>query len=469
MIEEEQEEEFEDFAFNLDNLHLDFHNQNDLDGDNALPDMQRRLDEVSLSSADRQTPYVLLAVRVEPHAPSCGLSRLTATLSLASTNITKSFSLSPLVQLYSSIQGVSVFNVAEYYGPTQLLICVYQETLFSRRLVFSGSVSLQECVRLQARSGPKTESAYWGVTKSVYLDKSKCSVMDSFSLHMRFIELKHCILSDYILSKDLVCMTEFQLAASYGPPKLLREMLITLSRFGFVREALAARHRHRSNALDCALLASNSGNARELLERCGSLCFQNTLPHKSCALHAAVQGGSLESLRCVLRFIKRYGTRSIIGWDGNYCDYLEWYDEDGYTPLQRESAYITPHLHQLCDICVCIVASMTGKLEIVRLLIRMGVRVENVNHISHRTALMLAVDGGHRAVAELLLSERERFLGEIGLASPDNQGKTTFIYISHVSHLYMQCHRGCYVVPTRRMCRAKPPSSWQWRRETRIW
>ena len=282
----------------------------------------------------RNTPYALVAVRLDPSHLRCSLSRLTAQVALSSSTQANHFSLSHF-PLYSSEQrGVSVFDMVQFYGPCLVTVRIFQENLLSKRIVASTSVSLREVLTSQQESSEKVDSVYWGFTKRLHLASGS---VDSFSeyvdVNMRYIEMRHCILSEMIRTREMMQRTELQLCATLGSPRLMRAMLLTLSRFGFLREALGLKFNHKLRVLDLALLAGNEGCVRELLQRCGSLCFQSTSAETSSALHHAVAGGSLDCLRLLLRFLRRYGTSTVIGWDGTFSDMVDWVDEEGYTPL----------------------------------------------------------------------------------------------------------------------------------------
>lgn len=298
-----------------------------------------RLAELDPEEPRRDTAHALVAVQLEASHLRCALSRLTAQVALSSSPQPKLFSLSHFPQ-YSG-QGVSVFDVVQYFGPTLLTVQVYQESLLTKRLVASTSVSLREVVRTQTELTDKADSAFWVLCKRLNLETSP-GVLESVDVKVRFIEVRHCILSEVIRSRQMMQRTELQLCASHGSRKLTRALLLTLSRFGFLREALGLKYNHRFRVLDLALLAGREGTVQELLERCGSLCFQDTAPDTASALHHAVAGGSIECLRLVLRFLRRYGTSTVIGWDGTFPEMLEWVDENGFTPLHRKSTASSP-------------------------------------------------------------------------------------------------------------------------------
>jgi hypothetical protein len=289
-----------------------------------------------LDDSSRSTSYSLLAVQLVPSSLRCSLNRLTATITLSTSAHSKQFSLTRFPLYDSGVRGTCVFDVVEYFGPTLLTIKLFHESAFHKKQIHSVNISLKEIVRMQSKYSEKADGLYWGCTSCAYLNHSNSlstSPLEYIDIHMRFIEVKHCVLSDFIRSKNMLQKTELHLCASLGSAKVMQKVLVTLSRFGSLREALNIRHNHKHNALDCALLSGNLGCCHELLQRCGSLCFQNTHPNTSCAIHSAVQGGNTDCLLILLKFIRKYGTSSIIGWDGTYKDMVEWVNGDGNTPL----------------------------------------------------------------------------------------------------------------------------------------
>ena len=292
----------------------------------------------------RNTPYALVAVRLDPSHLRCSLSRLTAQVALSSSSQSKHFSLFRLPLHSSEQRGVSVFDVVQFYGPCLVSVQVCQETLLRKKTVASTSVSLREVLRSQRESVEKADSVYWGFTHRLFLESG--AETEYVDVSMRYIEVRHCILSEEIRARQMMQRTELQLCVSLGSPRLMRAMLLTLSRFGFLREALGLKFHHKLRVLDLALLAGREGCVRELLQRCGSLCFQSTAAETSSALHHAVAGGSLECLRLLLRFLRRYGTSTVIGWDGTFADMVDWVDEGGYTPLHGKPYIILFHLDE---------------------------------------------------------------------------------------------------------------------------
>lgn len=317
--------------------------------------------------------YALLAVRLDTPALHCGVGRITATLSLdSSLEQTRSFTLSPplLRPLFTLCgirrpDGVTVFDLPAFYGPMLLRVQVFLDTPVSRRVLCSACISLQELLRSQTAQSIKQER-YWGFSLRLPTEHRHLPHVDLFARH---ITLEHCFTHIPALQG-----TELHYAATVGPPRVMRRLLFTLSRFQRLVEALRIRalgselgsglgSADPSNPLERALLAGNYDTARELLQRCGNLCFQGTVPKSSTALHCAVRGGCSQCVRLLLRFLRRYRA-TVIGWDGTFFDILEWVNPQGYTALH--------------------VACIYGRIALAQLLVQAGARVDAVATITPR-------------------------------------------------------------------------------------
>ena len=176
---------------------------------------------------------------------------------------------------------------------------------------------------------------------------SSPSSIESFDLEIRYIRINDCI-----SVKEGSTLSEFQMAARFNYKNILSSLLKTVARFQLLRQALHLRSSSPcssassvcenlpKNAFECALANGSESCCRLLLQSCGSLCFQNTLPLSSTALHFAVIGNSFSCLKTTLLFLRRFGTSDVIGWDGTFQDYIAWHDSKGYTPLHCKLLFV---------------------------------------------------------------------------------------------------------------------------------
>ena len=239
----------------------------------------------------------------------------------------------------------TAFDMVSFYGPLTLQCTFTQDNLITKSVPTVFSITLQEVLRAQYEN---TES-YWGYRKRIHVPRmsSSPSSIESFDLETRYIRINDCISVN-----EGSTLSELQMVARFDYKIILSYLLKTIARFQLLRQALYLRslspcssdssvcENLPQNAFECALANGSESCCRLLLQSCGSLCFQNTLPLSSTALHFAVIGNSFSCLKTTLLFLRRFGTSDVIGWDGTFQDYIAWHDSKGYTPLHCKLLFV---------------------------------------------------------------------------------------------------------------------------------
>lgn len=275
-----------------------------------------------------------------------------------------------------------IFNVFEYYGDSQLVICLYSNSL-NRKPLCTARIPLYHLFLKQIEysklNNIASQSSYHVPIHFIV------SISDSVKVKVRFqfrlIHLHQC----YKLYKPMngqncqqsdcinnyyTKISELHHICAHSSPGLLIFVLANLARISrqCLKNALKIRCIYNihigsdvadmtnvksisMNALDLSLYHGNYETSKILLERCGHLCFQGSLVgNQACALHYAIMGHNVDCVELIIRYIIKFGpipchiSRDVdnvddIDMEANTAaslrlkEVMEWLDADDYTPL----------------------------------------------------------------------------------------------------------------------------------------
>lgn len=142
--------------------------------------------------------------------------------------------------------------------------------------VFVPSLRAKTCLTsLQSLSSPRSTNEGFHLTlRFSLLPLRRCTLLNTVSSSSSSSSVRD-LLPLESLPSPLRC-SDLHIAAAHGSEQVVTRLLFALTRHGNIRRALALRDSQRRCALDVALMRGNIPAVRVLLSRAGHLCFQGT-------------------------------------------------------------------------------------------------------------------------------------------------------------------------------------------------